>query len=265
MPQSIVLTDIDDRGVATITLNRPEVHNAYNAEMIQGLIDAAGSVAADDRVRVVVIRGNGKHFQAGADLKWVKANRDLSEAENLVVSNNTTDAVRGLNQLPKPTIALVHGGCFGGGIGMIAACDVVIASQETIFAITETRWGLVASPIIPQLNARMGLKNVRRYAMSSERFGAERAKELGLVDEVCPTGKLDETASPIIEAFLLAGPDAMAQTKLLALELAGQLVDDPLADKLARHHAAKRMSAEASEGLDSFIEKRQPSWYTGGR
>ena len=264
MAEQTVLTDVDARGVATVTLNRPEVNNAYDGDLILGLLEAFTRLGADDRVRVVQIRGNGRHFQAGADLKWVKGNRDLSEAENLQISMNTTNAVRGLNEFPKPTIALVHGGCFGGGVGMVAACDVVIASEDAIFSITEARWGLMAAPIIPQLNARMGLANVRRYALSCERFDARRAQDLGLVDEVCPAGGLDAAAAPIVDAFLMSGPQAIAETKRCALELAGQIVDDALADRLARQHAAKRMTAEAAEGLDSFIERRKPSWYTGG-
>lgn len=263
MAGATVLTEVDRRGVATVTLNRPEVNNAYNGDLILGLIEAFRALGADPRVRVVVLRGNGRHFQAGADLKWIQSISKLSPEENLQVSLNTTNAIRGLNEFPKPTLALVHGGCFGGGVGMVAACDIVIASEDAIFSITETRWGLMAAPIILQLNARMGLANVRRYALTSERFDARRAKELGLVSEICPTGKLDEAAAPIIDALLLCGPDAIAETKACALEAAGQIVDDAYADRLARQHAAKRTTAEAAEGLASFVEKRKPSWYTG--
>ncbi|HTY53561.1 MAG TPA: enoyl-CoA hydratase-related protein [Candidatus Binataceae bacterium] len=263
MTTNTVLTDIDRRGVATVTLNRPDVNNAYNGELVLGLIETFTALAADRRVRLVVIRGNGRHFQAGADLKWIRETSQLSPEANLQVSTNTTNAVRGLNQFPKPTIALVHGGCFGGGVGMVAACDIVIASEDAIFAITEARWGLIASPIIPQLNARIGLTNVRRYALTAERLDARRAKEIGLVNEVCATGKLDEAAAPIIDALLLCGPDAIAETKACALELEGQVMSDDLANRLARAHAAKRMTAEGAEGLASFLEKRNPSWYTG--
>ena len=259
----LVLTSVDARGVATVTLNRPEVNNAYNREMIQGLLAAFGKLGADPKVRVVVIRGNGRHFQAGADLKWIKGARDASFEENLAVSMDTTNAVRGLNEFPKPVIALIHGGCFGGGTGMVSACDVVIASEDAIFAITEARWGLMAAPIFPQLNARMGVKNVRRYALSCERFDAKRAQELGLVDEVCPTGELDAAAAPIIDAMLMSAPDAIATSKHSILECAGLIIDDARARELAEVHARKRMTPEAREGLDSFIEKRNPAWYPG--
>ena len=265
MTEDTVRTDVDARGVATVRLSRPEVHNAYNSEMIAGLAAAVEAAASDPKVRVVVLRGEGKHFQAGADLRWVRANQDLTQEENLAISRGTTEAVRRLNELPKPTVALVHGGCFGGGTGMVAACDVVIASEDAIFAITETRWGLVPTPILPQLVARMGLKNVRRYALSSERFGAARAREVGLVDEVCAQGGLDDAAAPVIDAFLMAGPQAIAGTKALALELGAALVDAGLSDRLSHFHARTRTGAEATEGLDSFLEKRKPAWYPGGR
>ena len=261
MATNTVLTEIDRRGVATVTLNRPDVNNAYNGEMILGLIDTFGALAADKRVRLVLIRGNGKHFQAGADLKWIRETSKLSPEANLQVSSHTTNAVRGLNEFPKPTIALVHGGCFGGGVGVVAACDIVIASEDAFFAITEVRWGLVATPVLPQLNARIGLSSVRRYALTAERFDARQGKGLGLVNEVCAVGKLDETAEPIIDALLMCGPDAIAETKACALELAGQVLGDDLAARLARMHAAKRMTPEGAEGLASFVEKRKPAWY----
>ncbi|MGD0073518.1 MAG: enoyl-CoA hydratase-related protein [Candidatus Binataceae bacterium] len=258
-----VLTEIDRRGVATVILNRPDVNNAYNGDLILGLIDAFGALGADPRVRVVLIRGNGKHFQAGADLKWIMEMSKLSPEANLQVSTDTTNAVRGLNEFPKPTIALVHGGCFGGGVGVVAACDIVVASEDAFFAITEVRWGLIPVPIVPQLNARMGLANVRRYALTGERLDARQAREIGLVNEVCATGKLDEAAAPIIDALLMCGPNAIAQTKANILELGNQVVGDDLAARLARMHAAKRMTPESAEGLTSFLEKRKPAWYPG--
>jgi methylglutaconyl-CoA hydratase len=261
MTTNTLLTKVDRRGVATVTLNRPDVNNAYNGEMILGLIETFGALAADTRVRLVIIRGNGKHFQAGADLRWIRETSTLSPQANQQVSTNTTNAVRGLNEFPKPTIALVHGGCFGGGVGVVAACDIVVASEDAFFAITEVRWGLVAAPILPQLNARIGLANVRRYALTAERFDARQAREIGLVNEVCAAGKLDEAAAPMIDALLMCGPDAIAETKACALELGGQVLGDDLAARLARTHAAKRMTPESTEGLASFLEKRKPAWY----
>jgi methylglutaconyl-CoA hydratase len=261
MTAPLVLTDVDARGVATVTINRPQVNNAYNAEMILELLDTFGSLAENERVRLVLIRGNGRHFQAGADLKWILSCRDKPFQDNFDVSMNTTNAVRGLDAFPRPVIALIHGGCFGGGTGIAAAADIVIASEDAIFSITEARWGLMAGPIIPQLVARMGAKNVRRYALTCERFGARRAQELGLVDEICSTGDLDATVAPMIENLLLCPPDALAQTKARIRQFGNLVVSDELAHELADEHARKRLTDEAGEGLASFVEKRNPDWY----
>jgi len=264
MSEPVVLLDIDSRGVATVTINRPEVNNAYNSEMIQAMIDGVTHCAENDAVRIIVIKGNGRHFQAGADLKWLKGIGTLSPEENLAVSLNTATAIRGLTEIMKPTVALIHGGCFGGGTGIAAACDIVIASEDALFSITETRWGVMASVIIPQLNAAIGPRNTRRYALTCERFDAARALELGLVHEVCPTGGLEEAAAPVIENLLMAAPIATEQTKRATLKDAGLLVSDDYFNELVEMHAAKRQTDEASEGLASFAEKRAPSWYPKG-
>jgi len=263
MPEPVVLTEVDARGVATVRLNRPEVNNAYNGEMIEALLDGAGKLGADPAVRVIVLRGNGRHFQAGADLNWINEVSARSEEDNLAISRNTTDAVRFLDACPKPTVALVHGGCFGGGTGIVAACDIVIASLDALFSIAEVRWGLHAAPILPQLAAAMGVRNLRRFAVTGERFDATQAWELGLVHEVCEEGELDEAAEPIIDAILRNGPEAIADTKRIIFETAGLAIDDALALKLAEDHARKRCTDEAAEGLASFREKRDAAWYTG--
>ena len=263
MSAPVILFSVDDRGVATITINRPEVNNAYDGEVIGAMIAAVLQCAVDPKVRIIVIRGNGRHFQAGADLKWLKQIGKLSPEENLAVSRRTALAIRGLTEVMKPTIALIHGGCFGGGAGIAAACDIVIASDDAIFSITEARWGVIASIIVPQLNAAIGPRNTRRYALTCERFGAADAKAIGLVHQVCPVGDLDRAAAPIIEALLMAAPDALTQTKRAVLEDAGLLVSEAYFDMLVESHAAKRQTDEAMEGLASFAEKRRPVWYPG--
>ena len=263
MTAQVVEMDVDLRGVATVTLNRPERNNAYNGEMIQALLDGVAALATDAAVRVVVIRGAGRHFQAGADLSWIQSVRDASAEENIAVSQRTTDAVHGLTCLPKPVVALVHGGCFGGGTGIISACDIVVADQSAIFSITEARWGLTAVPIVPQLISRIGPGRLRRYALTCERFDAARALEIGLVDEVCETGALDETAAPIIDALLHCPPEALAASKESILKYAGLVYSDLERAEMARPHGMKRQDAEADEGLRSFLEKRKPSWYPG--
>lgn len=260
----VVLCSIDRRGVATVTLNRPERNNAYNGEVIRALIDRFGELAQDPAVRVVVIRGNGKHFQAGADLAWLKDIGGLSPLENIEVSRRTASAIQGLTEFPKPTIALIHGGCFGGGTGIAAAADIVIASDDAVFSITEARWGVMAGIIIPHLNAAIGLRNVRRYALTCERFGAEAARDMGLVHQVCPAGGLDAAAAPVIDALLMAAPEALAETKRRALVEAGLDLSGAHFTELVEEHALKRQSTEAAEGLASFLEKRPPSWYPGG-
>ena len=261
MPEPVVLLNLDRRGVATITINRPKVNNAYNGEVIQSMIDAVEKFGQDKNVRVIVIRGNGPHFQAGADLKWLKEIGRLSPEENVAVSLRTAKAIRGLTETLKPTIALIHGGCFGGGTGIAAACDIVIASEDSLFSITEARWGVIATIIIPQLNTSMGTRNTRRYALTCERFNAYIAKELGLVHEICPSGSLDMAVAPIIENLRLAAPGAAAETKKAILKDAGLLLENDYFEELVASHAAKRQTDEALEGLTSFAEQRRPSWY----
>ena len=263
MSDTTVHVETDPRGVATLWLARPEKNNAYNGQMIDELTQAAGRLATDAAVRVIVIRGQGRHFQAGADLAWIHAVRASSEAENIAVSLRTTQAVHGLTAVPKPVIALIHGGCFGGGTGIVAACDIVIADESAMFSITEARWGLAAGIIVPQLLSRIGPGRLRRYALTCERFGAARAFEIGLVDEVCAEGGLDQTAAPILDALLHCPPQSLADSKASILKYAGLNFNATELDDMARPHGLKRLSDEADEGLRSFLEKRKPSWYPG--
>ncbi|MEM9059117.1 MAG: enoyl-CoA hydratase-related protein [Pseudomonadota bacterium] len=258
-----VSVSVDPRGIATVTLDRPHRNNAYNGKMIQDLLDGLPALADDPAVRVVLLRGNGKHFQAGADLAWIQQVRELDEAGNLDVSRKTTQAVHGLTTLGKPTVALVHGGCFGGGTGIISACDIVIADRSAMFSITEARWGLIATPIVPQLLSRIGPGRLRRYSLTCERFSADRAYEIGLVDEVCEAGELDAIAAPILDALLHCPPYALAQSKAAVLEYADLRFDEAELEDMVRPHGLKRMDTEAEEGLRSFLEKRKPSWYPG--
>lgn len=252
---------VDKRGVATVTIDRPERNNAYNGQMIDELLAGAQALATDDKARVVVIRGNGRHFQAGADLAWIQNVRKQDLTQNLEVSRKTTDALHGLTRLGKPTLAMIHGGCFGGGTGIASACDVVLADRSAIFSITEARWGLIATPIVPQLLSRIGPGRLRRYALTCERFDADRAMEIGLVDEVCDAGGLDDLAAPIIDALLHCPPDALARTKEAILKYGDLHFSDAELEDMVRPHGMKRLDAEADEGLRSFLEKRKPAWY----
>jgi methylglutaconyl-CoA hydratase len=262
MSANPVLWNLDERGVATVTLNRPEVNNAYDAGLIGGVLAAMDDLGKKPTLRVVVLKGNGKHFQAGADLKWINAVRPKSPDENEAVSRATFEAVQRLNLLPIPTVALVQGGCFGGGTGVISACDVVIAADNAIFSITEVRWGLTAAIIIPQLCDAIGVRQVRRYALTGERFDAQEARRIGLVHEVVPLAELESAGAKVVEQLLANGPAALAETKRLAMEssFGGMRVDDEAYARLVRMHAARRQTAEASEGLASFAEKRAGNW-----
>jgi methylglutaconyl-CoA hydratase len=260
MSQTAVLHSIDARGVATVTLNRPEVNNAYDETLIQGLHDSMDELGANPALRVLVLRGEGKHFQAGADLKWIMRVAAQSPAENERVSRATALAVHRLNTLPVPTVALVQGGCFGGGTGIVAACDIVLAADNAMFSIAETRWGLTAAIILPQLADAIGARQVRRYALSGERFGAEEARRIGLAHEVVPLGGLAAAGEKVVAQLLQNAPEANSQTKAAAMEFAWGAIDDATLGGLVAQHAAKRRSAEGAEGLASFVEKRAARW-----
>ena len=257
-----VLWDLDARGVATVTLNRPEVNNAYDAGLIQGVLAAMDELGKKPSLRVVVLKGHGRHFQAGADLKWINAVRPKSSEENEAVSRATFEAVQRLNRLPIPTVALVQGGCFGGGTGVVSACDVVIAADNAMFSITEVRWGLTAAIIIPQLCDAIGVRQVRRFALTGERFGAEDARRIGLVHEVVPLSELESAGARMVDQLLANGPEALAETKRLAMEssFGGKAVEDAAYARLVTMHSARRQTEEASEGLASFAEKRAANW-----
>lgn len=263
MRNETVLRSVDRRGVATVTLNRPEVNNAYDGALIQGLLDAMDGLGAHSGLRAVVLRGAGRHFQAGADLKWIMRVAAQSPEQNERASRATAKAVHRLNALPVPTLALVQGGCFGGGTGIVAACDVVVAADDALFSIAETRWGLMAGIILPQLADAVGARQVRRYALTGERFSAHEARRIGLVHEVVPLAELEAAGTRIVDQLLQNAPEANAQTKAVALEYAWGSVGEAAFERLVAQHAAKRRGAEAAEGLASFVEKRAARWFPG--
>ena len=255
-----VLLDIDQRGVAHVVLNRPERNNAYDGALIQALLGALDTLEQTPGLRAVVISGSGRHFQAGADLKWIDAVRTASRDDNIAASRATAQAIWRLNVAPVPTVAVVQGACFGGGTGLVAACDVVVAADDAVFSIAEVRWGLTAAIIIPQLNDAIGVRQVRRYALTGERFSAAEARRIGLVHEIVPGAELQAAGARIVDAVLQNGPQAIAQTKALTLQSAWTHLDKPALTRLVEWHADKRQSAEAAEGLASFKEKRPAKW-----
>jgi methylglutaconyl-CoA hydratase len=258
-----VLLEMDARGVATVTLNRPQVNNAYNGDLLRGLHEVMDQLGTTAGLRMVVLKGRGKHFQAGADLAWIRSMASENPQANLDVSRLTAEAVRRLDLTPVPTLALIQGGCFGGGVGVAAACDVVVAADDAVFAITETRWGLMPGIIIPHLCRAIGVRQVRRYAQSGERFDARRAQAIGLAHEVCPLAELETVGERIVDAMLMNAPGSTAATKARTLQHVEAAMTDALFAELVDEHARFRQQTEAREGTAAFLEKRAPSWYPG--
>jgi methylglutaconyl-CoA hydratase len=261
MTQPPVLLATDANGVATVTLNRPEVGNAYNAEMLDGLIGGLRQLATDPAVRCVVIRGAGKHFQAGADIRWLGQVAHYPPPENYAASIATTRAMQLLNEFPKPTIALVHGACFGGGVGIVCCVDVAFATPDSQFGITEIRVGVAPTPISTHMVNAIGLRHTRRYALTGEHFGAYEAERIGLIHEVVAAEAMEAKLASVLDAIQLGSPTAIAMTKSSFLGANGLLLDERQVSMLAHEGWTQRASAEGLEGTTAFREKRQPSWY----
>jgi methylglutaconyl-CoA hydratase len=254
------LVAIDGSGVATVTLNRPELRNAFDDRLIAGLTATFRRLGDDGSVRAVVVRGAGKSFCAGGDLSWMRRMAGYSEAENVADSMALATMLQILNFLPKPTIAVVHGHCFAGGTGLVSCCDIAIAAVDTVFAISEVRLGLVPATISPYVIAAMGARAARRYFLTAERFDGIAAQRSGLVHETVPAGALDATLERILAELAEGGPESQGRAKALIAEIAGEPVTDALIGLTARRLAEGRASAEAREGLAAFFEKRKPRW-----
>jgi methylglutaconyl-CoA hydratase len=252
--------EIDARGVARVTLARPEKHNAFDADLIAGLTDALQALAASPTVRVVVLDAEGPSFSAGADLDWMREQANYDEARNLADARRLANLMHVLDTLPRPTIARVQGPAYGGGVGLVACCDIAIATGHAVFSLTEVKLGLIPSVISPYVIAAIGPRAARRLFLTAERFDAAEARRLGLVHEVVPALELDKRIVEIL-AFLLAnGPEAMAAAKELVQAVTDWPVDAPLIEDTARRIAQRRASTEGKEGIAAFLEKRKPSW-----
>jgi methylglutaconyl-CoA hydratase len=260
---SALLTSTDPRGVATVTLNRPEVHNAFDDALIAELTAVLKKLESDAAVRLVVLTGNGKSFSAGADLGWMKRMAAYSEAENLRDARGLATLMRTLDGIAKPTIALVQGPAYAGGVGLVACCDIAISVDTANFALTETRLGLIPAVIGPYVVAAIGARAARRYCLTAERFDAAEALRLGLVHQVVPMGELAATGEKLVATLLACAPNALGEAKSLVRRVAHGPIDDAMVDETATRIARIRIGAEGREGIASFLEKRKPAWVKG--
>jgi methylglutaconyl-CoA hydratase len=250
---------IDSR-VANVTLNRPDVRNAFNEATIAELALAFDELGRNDDVRVIVLAANGPAFCAGGDLNWMKSMAGYSDAENLADATKLADMLRTIYLCPKPVVAKIQGDCYAGGMGLVAACDVAVAVEEANFCLSEVKLGLIPATISPYVIKAMGENAARRYFLTAERFGAAEAHRIGFVHELVKAGDLDSNVAAIVKALLSNSPNAVQQAKVLVRDMAGKPIDNALLADTAERIAAIRASTEGREGVASFLEKRKPSW-----
>ncbi len=245
---------------ATLWLNRPERHNAFDDALIAELSAALVELAADSAIRVVLLAGRGKSFSAGADLAWMKRMAGYTAAENEADALKMAEMLHRLEIFPKPTIALVQGAAMGGGVGLVAACDIAIAAEDAQFAFSEARLGLTPATISPYVIAAIGPRAARRYFLTAERFGARQALHLGLVSAVVPATDLAGEADKLADILCQNSPGAMAEAKRLIADVTGRTIDAALRSETAGRIARQRASVEGREGVAAFLDKRKPSW-----
>lgn len=262
MASSIQITQHD--GVRELLLNRPQLHNAFDDALIAELSDALKSAAEDDAVRILMLRGAGASFSAGADLNWMRGMAGASEADNRADSLRLAALMRCLQFFPKPTLARVHGAAFGGGVGLVTCCDIAIGARSARFGLTETKLGLVPAVISPYVIAAIGLRQARRLFLTGETFDADTAQKIGLLHQVVDDDALDAAIERVVHLLLKAGPQAQREAKQLALRTAGitPLQAEHLDHENALLIARLRVSSEGQEGLGAFLEKRAPLWAT---
>jgi methylglutaconyl-CoA hydratase len=260
-----VLLQVDPRGVATLTLNRPEVHNAFDAGLVLRLTEMLVELKSRPTVRAVVVTGAGRSFSAGADVHWMRSMAACDEDENFEDALHLADLMSLLNSLPTPTIARVNGHAYGGGVGLVACCDIALASREARFALSEVRLGLVPAVISPYVMAAIGERQARRLFLSAEAISAKLARRVGLVHEVVRPDELDAAVEHQLGMLLKGGPIALRESKELIFTVEGRGVsaDDALRRRTAQIIAQLRVSEEGQEGLAAFLEKRGCNWRRG--
>lgn len=256
-----VTLEIERNGpLATIWMNRPVMHNAFDENLIAELTAACLELDADKHIRVVILAGRGKSFSAGADLNWMKRAANNSVDENMKDARALARMLRTLAEMKKPTIARVQGAALGGGMGLAAACDIAVASTQAVFATSEVKFGIIPSAISPYVLRAIGPRQAYRYFLSAERIDALRAREIGLVHETVEADQLDSKVQEIVSALLLGGPLAQAAAKDLIRTISHQPIHDNLVDHTAQRIAHLRSTPEAREGITAFLDKRQPNW-----
>ena len=253
-----------DGAVARVTLNRPQLHNAFDEALIQGLADAFAALGEDAAVRVVLLTGAGKSFSAGADLNWMKRAAGYDEERNRADAHALELMLRTLDECPKPVVGLVNGAAIGGGVGLVAACDIAIAAEGAQFATSEVRLGIVPAVIAPFVVRAIGPREARRWFLTAERFGATEARRIGLVHEVVPAAELEARVAAVVGELLKGGPEALASAKQLVrlVEMMPQ-GGSIRAEATVAMIAERRASAEGKEGIAAFLEKRKPGWVQG--
>ena len=249
-----------DGPVATIWMNRPDLHNAFDQDLIAELTAACKALDHDDDVRVVILAGRGKSFSAGADLNWMKRAAENGIDDNLDDARALARMLRALAEMRKPTIARVQGAALGGGMGLAAACDIAVASTKAVFATSEVRFGIIPSAISPYVLRAIGARQAYRYFQSAERIDAVRAREIGLVHEAVEPEQLDTKVQEIVAALLQGGPLSQAAAKSLIRAVNNQPINDILVEETAHRIAHLRATPEAQEGIAAFLYKRQPNW-----
>lgn len=252
---------LDERGVATITLCRPEVHNAFDDTMIESMIDTLAEIAESPTARVLVLQSEGKSFSAGADLAWMKRMADYDFDTNLSDAGRMADMYNALYQMPQPTIALVNGAAYGGGVGLVAACDFAIGGPKAQFCLSEVALGLVPAVISPFVVEAIGVKAFKRYSMSGLSFSADDALRMGLLSHLVDDEALQQASAAVISKLLRNGPAAMAATKRLATEVAYQSIGADTKRHTSHLIASLRGSAEGKEGIQAFLQKRPAAWH----
>lgn len=266
MPGSSVLYQVDNEGIATLTLNRPEVHNAFDDVMIADLTETFAGIAEDEDIVAVVVSARGRSFSAGADIGWMRQAADYTEEENLEDARRLAEMLYQLYSLPQPTIAKVQGSAYGGGVGLIAACDVAIAVRSAQFSFSEVNLGLIPAVISPYVIAAIGPRQARRFFLSAERFDAVDAMNCGLVHHVQnDAGELQATCDRYVRAFIQAGPAALTAAKELISHVAARSIDEELIENTVQRIAHLRTTAEAKERLAAFLDKSPPSGPPVGR